>query len=64
MGHTQVTKRSTHTRPGMHMQQCLAVPTQSVDTGGLYVCYIITLDCRYGCSKMTDECFVVHLDCP
>ena len=26
VGHKQVTKRSTHARPGMHMQQCSAVP--------------------------------------
>ena len=28
MGHTQFTKRSTHARPGMHMQQCSAVLPQ------------------------------------
>ena len=28
-GRKHVTKRSTHARPGMHMQQCSAVPLRS-----------------------------------
>ena len=41
------TKRSTHARPGMHMQQCSAVPLirwvhehVSVCTGCTYVCLV------------------------
>ena len=29
-GHKQVTKRTTHARLGMHMQQCSAVPVASM----------------------------------
>ena len=42
------TKRSTHARPGMHMQQCSAVPLIrwfrehfSICTGCTYVCLVI-----------------------
>ena len=37
-GRNRSSKRSTHARPGMHMQQCLAVPfTHCPSTGLMYV---------------------------
>ena len=44
----QVTKRSTHARPGMHMQQCSAVPTQLAGASHV-LCYRRLVLCYTTC---------------
>ena len=57
-GRKQVSKRSTHARPGMHMQQCPAVPhDHRYDTRVLpYNClHLMALFCQHGCVYMLQD---------
>ena len=51
-GRTQINKRSTYARPGMHMQQCSAVPIIVLSFSDRYVHVLGHMLC-YGCRVLS-----------
>ena len=52
LGRTQVNKRSTYARPGMHMQQCSAVPIIVLSFPDRYVHVLSHMLC-HGCRVLS-----------